>query len=535
MAGNTPWYSLAFFDFGDRLDSQINVQREIDRFLMIDKQLYGLYNVFGNGVINGWDVFSNGFSTSKGIAIGIAPGRGIINYIAAETVVTQYLLGLQPNSALHIYAVLKGSTVTNRYISFTSSLTDLGDFAIKIATVITGESGILSIDNTVKDYISFEQTVLDNLNDHKHRGVPPKIDLTREVKDQLPSSKIEYVDTAKLTSGKIPVSSLPILNHGDLLNSGVLSHAQIDSILGGITDNNDIFGISLATNYLKLVNSLKLSNSTIDQYFVNQFSFIPGVSSSDFVDTVYSTALLDTTNNQIVGINNGLETTSYFFTNNFSLPSNIAKLFLVTDKVETVNGNVVFGVSTTNSVSFDDYAVLSEQAINEIIADGSSLRIGIKFHYDSDTFPDPYSTLFEDFIDFGFVNESNEDRDFHFRIRFYTDALLTNLYYTAFSQNDRSGWLVDDSNPIPENGYAVASNGSILVTYNPDLNLFSEGALYYIVIDIWDGDSFVSSVAGYIFTRDISSSLNPYAALPRVNSFSFIIELENKELILLNI
>ena len=45
MSGQTPFYGLSYFTYGDDLGDGINVQREIDRFLLIDKQLYGLYAV----------------------------------------------------------------------------------------------------------------------------------------------------------------------------------------------------------------------------------------------------------------------------------------------------------------------------------------------------------------------------------------------------------------------------------------------------------------------------------------------------------
>ena len=47
--GQTKYYDLAFFDFGDQLNTPMSVQKEIDRFVVIDKQLYGMYRIFGNG------------------------------------------------------------------------------------------------------------------------------------------------------------------------------------------------------------------------------------------------------------------------------------------------------------------------------------------------------------------------------------------------------------------------------------------------------------------------------------------------------
>ena len=82
MASATPYYGFAIFDFGDQLDAPLNVQGEIDRFLVIDKQMYALYKIFGSGVISGWQVEDNGFSDTNGISVTITPGTGIIRYIA---------------------------------------------------------------------------------------------------------------------------------------------------------------------------------------------------------------------------------------------------------------------------------------------------------------------------------------------------------------------------------------------------------------------------------------------------------------------
>jgi len=61
MARETPYFNLAFFDFGDDLTSPFTTTAEMNRFLLIDKQLYGLYSIFGNGVISGWEVISNDY------------------------------------------------------------------------------------------------------------------------------------------------------------------------------------------------------------------------------------------------------------------------------------------------------------------------------------------------------------------------------------------------------------------------------------------------------------------------------------------
>ena len=541
MAGNTPYLHLAFFDFGDRLDAQINVQREIDRFISIDKQLYGLYNIFGNGVINGWEVYNNGFSTTDGISIGITTGRGIINYIASETVIPQYLTGLTPNSTLYIYAALRGSTVLNRYISFIVSTTDsdqinTGSLLIKIAEVVTGENGVNVIDNTVKTYIDFEQSILNAINNHKHRGTPSKIDLTREVKNQLPGARIEGFDASSITSGRLPEDRIPVINHLDLDNIGILTHSQIDTMINELTDTNIyLFGSVATTNFLKQTTFLKYMYPTVDKYFLNELCIIPGISTSSQTDPVYTTAFVDNSLHRIIGlpVDSG---NTYFYTSNFSLPSKPVKVFMTSSKVVPANTSITFGVNTNNSVDFNSYSAIIENSINSLSVEGDNLKIGIKFYYGGPpTPPDPYSVLFEDFIDFGFSNDSVMDKRFHFRVRFYLDSGLTNLYHTSFSQSDQTGWIVDDAYAIPSIGYEVVSGDTILVTYYPNLNIFDPNVFYYMIIDVWDGSVFVNETAGYIFMRTASSNTDPYAYLPTVNDFSLIFELENKELVLLNL
>lgn len=541
MAGNTTFYHLAFFDFGDRLDSQINVQREIDRFATIDKQLYGLYNIFGNGVVNGWEAYNNGFSPNDGISIGITTGRGIINFIASETVVPQYLIGLVPNSTLYIYAALRGSTVSNRYISFIVSNTDsddtnVGSLLIKIAKVVTGESGVSTIDNTVKTYIDFEQSILNAINSHKHRGTPSKIDLTRDVKNQLPGARIEGFDSSSITSGRLTEDRIPVIDHSDLDNIGILTHSQIDTMISELTTTNTyLIGSVATTDFLKQTTFLKYIYPTVDKYFLNELCIIPGISSSSQADYVYTTAFVDNNLHKIIGlpVDSG---ETYFFTSNFSLPSKPVKVFLTSTKIVPANTSITFGVNADNSVDFNDYSSVIENSINSLSVEGSNLRVGIKFVYGGAPIPpDPYSVLFEDFIDFGFSNDSALDKRFHFRIRFYLDSGLTNLYHTAFSQSNQSGWIVDDSYAIPSIGYEVAAGDSILITYYPDLNVFDPNVFYYMIIDVWDGTSFVNSTTGYIFMRTASSNVDPYDYLPRVNDFALVFELENKELVLLNL
>ena len=112
MAGATDNYNLAFFDFGDTLDSSVNVKKEINRFTIIDNQLFGMYSIFGNGVISGWDI------TSNGLSLQVNNGIGIISNLACESDFPQTIDSLPANDSFSVYAIVTGNTSTNRTVSF---------------------------------------------------------------------------------------------------------------------------------------------------------------------------------------------------------------------------------------------------------------------------------------------------------------------------------------------------------------------------------------------------------------------------------
>jgi len=274
---------------------------------------------------------------------------------------------------------------------------------------------------------------------------------------------------------------------------------------------------------------------SVDQYFLNEICIIPGISLDSQMDTTSSTAFIDSTLHRIVGLPTDSGDT-YFYTSNFSLPSKPVKALLTSTKVVPTNTSVTFGVNAANSVTWSNYEAIGENSVRSLSVEGTNLRVGIKFNYGGPpTPPDPYSVLFENFIDFGFVNESSSDARFHFRVRFYLDSGLTNLYHTAFSQSDQEGWIVDDTYSIPAIGYEVDASDTVLITYYPNLTLFDTNVFYYMVIDVWDGSVFDNATTGYIFMKTSSSGSDPYDYLPRVSDFAVVFEMENKELILLNL
>ncbi len=536
MAGSTPYYHIGYFDFGDELDSKVNAGLEIDRFLLIDKQMYGMYQIFGDGVIRGWTVFDAGYSEANGISIGVAPGVAVINNIAAQTEFSDMVNGLSPSSTLDIYAILTSDTVLTRRVSFVSSNIDVavGGQSVHIARIVTGPNSITSIDNSIRDYIFFDQTIFDEIEAHKHRGVPTKIDLEKEIKNQLPGARIENLEASKINQGRLPEDRIPVLNHNELLNTGILTHAGLDSYVQTITTPNlGLLGEVSIVNLLRQTVFLKYKYSDADRYMVNELAMLPDVSLSRQIDFTNSTANIDTTAGCIVGFPFA-NTDAYFYTANFVLPERVTRGIL-TARTSTPNNSIItFGVNTVNSTDFDNYQTIIEDRVFNIIQTGINLRVGIQLKSGAGQH-DPYIVNFQNFVDFVFINESSSRRNFHWRIRFYNDSFMSDLFTTIYSGNNQEGWVVDDEHNIPSGGYSVGSGDLVTVTYYPDLSIFIPNKVYYLIIDAFDGSSFTSEASGFTFVSMGSTTCDQYSSLPVVKNFAILFEMENKGRIMLNI
>ncbi len=529
MPGFTPYLQLAYFDFGDVLAEGVNVQREIDRFVTIDKQIYGLYSVFGNGIFSGWTVSDNGYTTENGISIAISSGQAIIEGMAVETLYPTILFGLDANTTLHIYGSLRDNTPTTRttVFSFNTNENLSSSSLVQIATIVTSDTGISSIDNTSRDLLVIESTVEAAIDAHKHRGTPTKIDLETDVKNQLPSARIESVDTNKVTTGRFDLERIPLLNHNELVNIGVLTHSQVDSYINSFTNTNfDLLGEVATTNMIKQHIFLKDRYSTVDDKFVNEIVYIPGVSDSSIVDDANTTAIVDTTAKCIAGffLDSAI---AYFFTKGIFLGEDISKCFIAADFRQPSDSQITFGVGPSTSVNFDsDYTTVDLDEVTDVSSVGDSIRVGIKIVSPSDVNPhDPYLTAFEDYVDFIFTNQDTSSHFFHFRIRFYNNENLTDLFATRFSSDDQEGWIIDDEEQIPAAGYEVSSGGSATVTFYPDASDFIPQKFYYLIIDVWDDNSFTSASSGYTFVSSGNSSCDIYAGIPIVTAFGFMFSL----------
>ena len=147
------------------------------------------------------------------------------------------------------------------------------------------------------------------------------------------------------------------------------------------------------------------------------------------------------------------------------------------------------------------------------------------------------TSSFIDVIDFNFTNNDTTSNDYHFAIRFYQDTERTNLFTTALSANDRTGWLVDDV-VIPMAGATVSPGETVNIVYRPDPDDFTSGSIFYLTIEAHDGDNYVFSDSSYTFQiRDVPSTevCGEYGDVPIVENFGIMFELDNNEFIILNV
>ncbi|KKK88645.1 hypothetical protein LCGC14_2741060, partial [marine sediment metagenome] len=376
------YYSMSYFDFGERLEDPLNIQKEIDRFVIIDKQLYGLYNVFGNGVISGWTVRDAGFTEDEGISISISQGNGILDFMAAESTIPFFVNALIPNSILDVYVTVSGSTVRDRSVNFITSIVDLSSTStIRIARLATSNNSILYIDNNQRELVSFEDIIEDQINQHKHRGTRTKIDLQLETKNQLSGARIEGIDADKITSGQFGINRIPLIDHNELENNGMLTHAALDSFVKTFSQNNrELLGEISSVNLMKTIIFLKYLYTTVDEQFVNELTIIPGISPNGFIDFVSSTANIDLENNCISGVptQTGIFTSIYWNTT-FSFNTAVVKnnTLIQNDQITIERtGENIDVVNDFNQIGFEPEMIATEDDINFTITTEDGNKLG---------------------------------------------------------------------------------------------------------------------------------------------------------------
>ena len=295
MAKYTNKYEFGYFEYGDTTNAAI----ESERWRTIDAQMYGLFDVLGDGVVEGWD-FS--ISDNDALVLSVSPGSGHVGLVSVQTSAVVQLV-LAPEARNYVYAVRVASSYYTRVPTFVVSVTQESyDTYLYLGYVDTAAVGVspIILDTNVDDrvYISFKQQILDLIKDHRHIGGttnPAKINLATDVQGFLREDNIEELDASFIITGTIDQDRLPKIDHIEgLTYNGVLTHAQLDTFVQILSQEGArLMGETSSVDLLKLILAVKHVYPEIDDYLVNELAFIPGISPDDVVDQVNTTAIVD--------------------------------------------------------------------------------------------------------------------------------------------------------------------------------------------------------------------------------------------------
>ena len=164
----------------------------------------------------------------------------------------------------------------------------------------------------------------------------------------------------------------------------------------------------------------------------------------------------------------------HFFTTNFVLNNRVKKGILTSQKIVPVSADVVFGINTTNSIDWNDYQIVDENRLFNINQIGENFRVGIKLlspsrHVVTSSVFDEYGpngeSLFVNTVDFIFLNNTGEERDFSFRISLYDYESMSSEVYTVSSYNKIEGFNIDGEE-ISTGGYSIADGESVDVLFS---------------------------------------------------------------------
>ena len=168
---------------------------------------------------------------------------------------------------------------------------------------------------------------------------------------------------------------------------------------------------------------------------------------------------------------------------------------------------------------------LTENSVSTVISDERS-------------FISQCGVSFIDKVQFDFQN-LGDIQIYDFRIRFYLNEARTNLFKSYFSGNNPENWRINGS-PFPDNGETFIPGETKTIEFEPSLmdDGFQTGLTYYLSIDAFDGENFISQNNSYTFrAQDLSedSSCGPYANVPVLRSFAIMFELEDGEFVKFNV
>jgi hypothetical protein len=300
--GNTPIYGFGYIEPNQDLSENIDLDEL--RFKAIENQIYNLYQIFKNGVLEddpntpSWRIktFSNEFKTTK---IQITSGKGHVSYKYATTAsskdVTLPTIPANVSSTrLYVYAYENSDTSVTGDVDFVASLTQIND---TVNYIFLGQidvdviNGLIAVDDSGRQDISLFASLSSLLTNHKHVGGsnnPSPVDLSKEVKNLLSSDNIDYIDASKITTGVLDSSRLPEISHDTLQDKGNLTHTELETLLLDIVSEDTTYTLSdlSIANRLQMLVALKKSGGAgmtyIDSSQINTLVYVPGIFPNNF-------------------------------------------------------------------------------------------------------------------------------------------------------------------------------------------------------------------------------------------------------------
>jgi len=296
MSKRTNKYGMIYFEQGDIT----NAQYELQRWETLDAQLEALFSIMGNGILSGWTIAS---IQDGGLTCAVLPGSGHVGFVAVAST-ENAIVSLIPNAVNYLYAQLTIDSYWTKNVSFVSFIDQLdadSDQNLFLGAITTDAQGIIAggIDSSGRTELGFLALINSAVESHKHNGAegnPDPVDLSKEVQGILPQEHFPDLNASLIQAGTIDTDRLPKIDHiTGLTNQGLLTHAQLDSYIETLSLNNQtLMGEVSTTNLLELILALKHVYPAIDEFLVNEIAFIPGVSPNDYIDTVNTTADVDT-------------------------------------------------------------------------------------------------------------------------------------------------------------------------------------------------------------------------------------------------
>lgn len=380
MPGKTRHFGLAYFDYKDRLDTSISVKLERERFITIDEQIHGLYSVFGNGIINGFEVVKSQSEDGREQLV-IGSGTIFCRGKSYQSLNAEYLVDFPANSQFYLYADIVGSDINQKNLIIYASDFGSSDTAIRLARCSSINGTISSIDMSYRVEVSFRKIIENEVLKHKHNGTVSKIDLLREVKNSLPGARLGNIDASKVKYGTLKKERIPQLNHNSLKNRGIVTHAGLETLARSLQNvNRQILGEIASVNLLKHSLVLKRKYPLDSDTSVNMITFIPGISSNNSIDFANSSANINLSSGCISGRpTEGGRIASVIYDNNvaFSNFSTNINCSVVNDSIvlsSTISSSAVQFSDSFENASGNDRAFPGMSAESEVVDNNIAVR-----------------------------------------------------------------------------------------------------------------------------------------------------------------